>query len=249
MAIFASPNIVTDGLVLYVDPGNNKSYVSGSTTIADLSGENNNGTLANGVAYTDDNMGSLIFDGVNDYISISSNFNSFGNIIGNGFTIELWMKTTSNVYSQILGTTNNGNSVNISISTNRGVSSRDNLNSPGATQFYLRDVNGAFLVGYITTNIYDGLWHNIKWRIVDTTSSYFDCYVDGVLQQINYTDQETLTSWSNFDFSLLIGCLNNRGTASAFSNIEIAKTSIYNRALTEAEIKQSFNALRGRFGL
>jgi hypothetical protein len=37
MAFNYSPKIVTDGLVLYLDAANPKSYVSGSTTWVDMS--------------------------------------------------------------------------------------------------------------------------------------------------------------------------------------------------------------------
>jgi len=49
-----------------------------STTILDLSGRSNNGTLTNGPLYNNDNGGSLVFDGVNDYVSVPNfNINSF----------------------------------------------------------------------------------------------------------------------------------------------------------------------------
>ena len=59
--------MVTDGLVLYLNAADANSYVSGSTTWYDLAGSNN-GTLLNGVAYTGSNFGSLVFDGIDDYV-------------------------------------------------------------------------------------------------------------------------------------------------------------------------------------
>jgi hypothetical protein len=82
--------IVTDGLVLYLDAGNTASYPGSGTTWTDLSGNGNNGTLVNGVGYNSDNLGSLVFDGVNDYVSLPSiNTNS-------NFTLNFWTKRTSN---------------------------------------------------------------------------------------------------------------------------------------------------------
>ena len=65
------PRIVTDGLVLYLDAGNNKSYPGSGNTWYDISENGNNGTLVNGVGYNSSNKGSLVFDGVNDYIQTS----------------------------------------------------------------------------------------------------------------------------------------------------------------------------------
>ena len=66
MALAHSPKIITDGLVLCLDAGNAKSYPGSGTTWSDLSGNGNNGTLVNGVGYSN---GSLSFDGSDDYIS------------------------------------------------------------------------------------------------------------------------------------------------------------------------------------
>lgn len=75
------PKIVTDGLVLMLDPIISKSYPGSGNTIYDLSGWGNNGTI-NGATYWSDGRGSFYFDG-NDYVtgSISSLTN---------WTISLW---------------------------------------------------------------------------------------------------------------------------------------------------------------
>ena len=69
MALSHSPSIVTDGLVLCLDAGNPKSYPGSGTTWTDLSGNGNTGTLVNGVGYNSGNLGSLVFDGSNDYVN------------------------------------------------------------------------------------------------------------------------------------------------------------------------------------
>lgn len=74
MAFNFSPKIITDGLVLHLDAANPKSYMSGSTTWNDLSRNGNNGTLVNGVGFNSANNGSMVFDGVNDYVQTLSNF-------------------------------------------------------------------------------------------------------------------------------------------------------------------------------
>ena len=63
-------NIVTNGLVLYLDAANYQSYISGSTTWYDLSGNNNSGSLVNGPTYSSTNAGSIVFDGTNDYVGL-----------------------------------------------------------------------------------------------------------------------------------------------------------------------------------
>lgn len=68
MSFFNSPNIVTNGLVLAWDAANPKSYPGSGTTIYDLSGNGNHGTLYNGVGFSTNYKGILTFDGTNDYV-------------------------------------------------------------------------------------------------------------------------------------------------------------------------------------
>ena len=81
MAFNFSPKVVTDGLVLYLDAANPKSIVSGSTIWTDLSRGGNNGTLIGGPTFNSGNGGSIVFDGSNDYVSVSNNsvFNNLYN--------------------------------------------------------------------------------------------------------------------------------------------------------------------------
>ena len=84
MAFFHSPNIVTNGLVLALDAANPKSYPGSGTTIYDLSGNGNHGTLNNGVGFSTNYKGILTFDGVDDYVNCntpnlaSSNYTAMG---------------------------------------------------------------------------------------------------------------------------------------------------------------------------
>ena len=65
--IFAQ--VVTDGLVLYVDARNSSSYSGSGNTWNDLSGQGNNGTIT-GATYN--NSGWFNFDGSNDRINFSA---------------------------------------------------------------------------------------------------------------------------------------------------------------------------------
>ena len=72
MAVGYNPKIITDGLVLCLDAGNTKSYPGSGTSWSDLSGQGNTGTLVNGPTYSSADGGSIVFDGSNDYGSLSS---------------------------------------------------------------------------------------------------------------------------------------------------------------------------------
>lgn len=83
-------NIITDGLVLYLDTGYKNSYPGTGTIWTDLSGNNNNGSLlpsVGGPTYNSANGGSLVFDGVDDYVNIGTPSIGVGKI-----TVNAWVK-------------------------------------------------------------------------------------------------------------------------------------------------------------
>ena len=91
MALAHSPRLVTDGLVLCLDAGNTKSYSGSGTTWTDLGGNNNHGTLVNGVGYNSSNGGSLTFDGADDYVDLSTTYS-----LSAPWTLSAWIYPTFN---------------------------------------------------------------------------------------------------------------------------------------------------------
>ena len=86
MGLFHSPSLVMNGLVLCLDAGNTKSYPGSGTTWTDISRNGNTGTLTNGPTYSSANGGHIVFDGSNDYVSLSSGISSTDNL-----TYEAWV--------------------------------------------------------------------------------------------------------------------------------------------------------------
>jgi hypothetical protein len=97
-----NPTMVTDGLVLCLDAANGRSYPGSGTAWDDLSGNGNNGTLVNGVGYSGDNLGSLVFDGVNDYV------NNGTITTGGKITVNAWIKiNTGGIVQHIVDSSSN----------------------------------------------------------------------------------------------------------------------------------------------
>ena len=91
MAGFSGPNIVENGLVLALDAADKNSYVGSGTSWKDVSGNVNNATLTNGPTFSAANMGSIVFDGVDDYVN-----NSQLTITGNqSFSWGAWIRPTA----------------------------------------------------------------------------------------------------------------------------------------------------------
>lgn len=95
------PNIVKDGLVLYLDAANTKSYSGSGTTWYDLSGNNVNGTL-NGPTF---NNKTFEFNGIDNTISISNPINQ--NNLEQEWTVSSYINISDKV-SQCLLSINNG---------------------------------------------------------------------------------------------------------------------------------------------
>ena len=228
MALSHSPKIVTDGLVLALDAGNTKSYPGSGTTWTDLSGNGNNGTLTNGPTYSN---GSIVFDGINDYATVSS-------FTYTPYCLDFW------VYN------------NTQITANDGA-----VGGPSTYQTLFRNLSGLQLslggwAGEMTNetlHIYSGGkytyinqtipvgYHN--W-VYNWNGSNYDIWVDGVKKAAiaGSTGHATLTQQSSSNY-----VAHNASAYYFYGNIYGMK--IYTSQLSDAQVQQNFNALRGRFGI
>ena len=222
MAINYNPRIVTDGLVLALDAGNTKSYPGSGTTWTDLSGNGNNGTLVNGPTYSD---GSIVFDGINDYVSLVDNLGD-----PQQFSVSFWCYPTelnvnaNNNFRRIFLTpgssTNTTNVILIEQSAN--ISFR----IPGGStdNFQASGFSGINQWGYVTC-VYNQSHRQI----------YFNGVFKSQLAEAGVTVDFGSPQIVDPSFQIFKG------------NIAIFK--IYNRALTASEVQQNFNATRSRFGI
>lgn len=99
---FPEENIVTNGLILNIDPSKPSSYAGSGNTIYDLSGSNYNFALDSGITFDGLKSGSLYFDGTKKAIT---NFTW-----PNNFTVDITFKLYANsgyFFSRIISTGNN----------------------------------------------------------------------------------------------------------------------------------------------
>ena len=230
MSLGHGASIVRDGLVLHLDAANKKSYPGTGTTWNDLSGNGNNGTLINGVGYTTDNNGALVFDGVDNYVSCGNP--ALLNFGTSPFTLSFVCLRTASGFQ-------GGSYVNKGSGTYTGFGTRD-----GA--FYLHSSLGLFAKVGLNTTLNN--WSVETFVVNQTTSPYVLRYTNGLLNQLNY--QETpanLGSISNSN-NFVIG-LSQAGGIDRYFNGNFSICTAYNRALSDQEIQKNFNALRGRYGI
>ena len=231
MGVLYNSRIVTDGLVLCLDAGDKMSYPGAGTTWTDLSKQGNNGTLTNGPTFDSANGGSIIFDGTNDYVSITRN----SSITPNYISVCGWIKINSKSSSQFL--------LALPRSVNGGAS---------YMMYYSLSLDG--FVAYARTNS-TGTIQTTSTFSPDTGRWYFLCMTSNGSNLILFIDGEfeaSLSFSSVLEYSgstvLRIGSYDNQGTPT-YTNGNIPNVSIYNRALSAEEIKQNYKATKGRFGL
>ena len=219
MALAHSPSIATNGLALYLDAANIKSYPGTGTAWNDLSGNARNATINGTVSFTS-NYFSISSDST--YISLS---NSGLVPRTNDFTYSTWIYFNST--DSVDTIFENG-------------SWTDTLLFRFETNQFTVYAEGA-LRGTIAWTPVTGSWLNIVLRRASNTVS---CYINNVL---------TGTPFSmNLDIDLAnpnLWLMRSQHTTGQWTNGRISTFSIYNSALSDVQIGQNFNALRGRYSI
>lgn len=234
MGFYRGPHIVTDGLVLSLDAGNTKSYPGSGTTWFDKSGNNRNGTLTNSPTFS---SGSIVFDGVDDFVDITGSLSTFSFIQNTGiFTVSAWIRLTDLAGGARYFIGNNRNSV-----TEKGF----NIGYSGASgrlRYALTDGAVSILVVNAGNYFLDSSW--IFFTLIGNGTNSI-LYKNGI--QFSVSSNFGTLSTGDSTRALAIGRANDISTLEWQGNI--SQTSIYNRALTAQEIQQNYNATKSRFNL
>jgi hypothetical protein len=231
MSINYNTKIVKDGLVLYLDGGNVKSYPGSGTSCFDLSKSNITGDLQNGVEYSSDNGGTFVFDGTNTFLTSGSTLNDEANGLFAGDNLG-WSAFAWFSFPDTSGT--------------QGIMSRGGGTGSSATFVVwksetaaLARLRGGTTLNFIGSNLLFDTWYNIGITYDGTTPK---AYLNG-----DYINDMSIGSASLQNNNFLLGGVGD-GTGSSFIG-SISSTYVYNRGLTEDEVRQNFNALRGRYGI
>jgi hypothetical protein len=200
-------------------------------TLYDVSGNNNNATLVDGVAYNSSNLGSLVFDGVNDYLTISNNVSIRP---ASELTIEMVIYPTSTPasWSQLIGygqaNYTDGNYLLFleTASTTCRALARVNNTEYRCNTSFTAPLNQYTVVTF-------------TMRCGDAIRSYFN----GVADITASLPSGTFT----YNATTLPYQVASPGGSWFPGRIPLIR--MYNRALTASEVQQNFNAIRGRYGI
>lgn len=222
MSLGHGASIVRSGLVMYLDAANVKSYPGSGTTWSDLTRNSNIGTLTGGPTFDTANGGSIVLDGTDDYVSISCAPS----------TIRAYNSTTQFI---IKLPTYAGGQRNV-VSYRTGVSSLYIGKQSGGIFCYYNTLNTqGFTVGSIPNNA------TVCVAITcDAANNLLSTYINGTL-----AGSATRTGWNTaYNTTMTIG-----GSDIEYMLGNYYSFSHYNKVLSAEEVRQNFEALRGRYNI
>ncbi len=222
MSVKNRNSIVTDGLVFYVDAGNEDSYAGSGTTWSDLIGSND-GALTNGPTYNSGNAGSIVFDGINDHVYLAENSMSYPNT-SSDFTLSMFLKTTNGSSNKVIFQQENG-----------GGTGRSWLGLAADTDRFYCYLGGSRLE-LTSITVSDNTIYN---AIVKYDSGVLHIGYNGVWAQ-----SSTRSIDENATGNFILGA--GKSITNPMDG-NIYTVSIYDRALSSAEVLQNYNALKNRF--
>jgi len=215
MAVFAGPKIVKNGLILYLDTANEKSYPGTGSTWFDLSNSKANAQIINSPTFVFDGPKSYFsFDGIDDKmnsVDINQNYRDI-------FVVMEAEQTTG--INMIFGRYQN--------------------------QDYSLRLEGKALRVPPSVNIND--WHNNSISDVFINGNFNALANGGVSlgEKLNFirSHRSNETGFgTSFRYEISSDFLNRRFKG------KICMIICYNRKLTDSEVKQNFESLRGRYGI
>ena len=246
MAFSNGPDTSLNGIVFGLDAADRNSYPGSGNTWRNVAGSGYTGTFVNSPVFTGSlNQGVVGFNGLNSYVDISgltsNNDNAWtaDNSVGsNTFCYEIWVKTSDADGLVISKPWNGGGQYNITTSI---------------TSFTV--MVGANLTS--TINFANSLNNNV-WRqvVIWANATQIGYYLDG--GAFTGAQNHRLTggagSSGNATLPLLIMSLYPYGNGWAgntgFSVLgSVAIFRKYSRVLTISEVRENYNALKGRFNL
>lgn len=227
MACHSGPKVVNSGLVLHLDAANTRSYPKTGTAWKNAKG-NQNSTLLNGVAHSTNNQGVFLFDGIDDAVDFTAPN------LGTTTTVIMWVKLGAAYTNKMFF----------------GWKLYDVYCSAGELGFNTAggDCHGISAATVTALGLVDTWKHYVFEMRSDVSYTNNKIYINGVQQTLSQLRGSENAGNRNFNNGLgrIAGWLNDNSYRMPMS---CGKFSVYNRALTLAEIKQNFEATRGRYGI
>ena len=228
MGFFRGPNIVTDGLVLALDAASPRSYPGSGTSITNIK-NGADGTLSGSPTFSTDNLGTLGFNGTDQYMNLGTTVS----VPAVGFTVLMCIN---------IDDSQSASGWNYWFLQNANGSHKYEFGQYGTTgnRFHFKDnVNQAD--SGITADLDSSGFTIFHFGSTSDSKSFYS----------KNAAAKTLSSgtggWTGGD-DIVFNNLFYNGSSSYFG-ATIGNMLIYNKELSADEITQNYNALKPRFGL
>jgi len=216
---------VTDGLVLHYDAGQKHSHPRGGTIWYDLQ-NSNNATIVNGASIHSPYMGSLYFDGSDDYADF------YAPNLSTTATVEMWARV-SNFGGMYMGW------------------GTYDVYTPGSRLGYNTgnsDVYGLSSTSVSSLGLYGNWVHYIFEMRSDVSYTNNKIYINKVSQTLS--QQLSSESSGNRNFNSGNGRISGWRNSTGYPlRMNLAIFRVYNKSLSQTEINQNYDAHKNRFGL
>ena len=227
-------------IVKYVDDNKADSgtYQVGTVTVDlasrwhDLSISNNSAGLSNSPTYNSNYGGYFSFNGSTQTIPIGSILNAYP------FTVSFWashptswISTGSDGLYQLLNMSIASQRVSIGIVKVAGWTSGPTIMYGGSNHWSINAATAGMGTGFT----------NVVYVVYGSNNSSHAIYVNGVSQTMvnNGGAHGGTAGWQ----------IASNGNSAEYWPGNIASVQVYNKTLSQAEVNQNFNALRGKFGI
>lgn len=238
----------TNGLILLLDGINNtrNGHSTTTTTWEDLSGNNNDFNLNN--FNTTSSSGwqgeSLIFDGENDYLKSTNNFdfNSSKSLTIQFVDLNGTLYTNNDIGNLIIETSKDFNFNPKSFLVNFSEWASKTIG------FSLRKPDYNFQNDTEPLIENESISYTLTFNAENEYNNYVQMYKNSILRNINHNTTHN-TNLSDFTFNTYPMYIGARGGYSYFTKMRLASVRIYNRVLTEEEIRNSYEVDRVRFNM
>lgn len=231
---------IVSGSIINLDAGDWDADGTDETSFSgtawnDKSGNNHHATLTNGPAYSSNNGGYFLFDGSDDFATITSN-SSFQSLAD--FSLEMWIYPVTVSDDEMINLLYTSGS-NYKWDLRFGSGSSQNF------RFGVANSGGGYTSAQdLTTNTTTGTVPLNKWSHVvatfSSTNGSMNIYINGALTD---TKAGTFTTRTNGSENLLLA----KRTDGYHANIGIAQSRVYSKALTAQEVVQNFRATQGHY--
>ena len=227
-----SPGLITDGMIINLDAGNFVSYPAAGETWFDLSNRQNNATTINSPTFSNDGVGSIVFNGTSQAASTAAQTG----LGSSNRTVDIWFK----IVTRIATATNRI----LTLSADNGATDQTAMNlyytNTGQEDLVIAMGGSPFdCTIFLQTTPALNAWYNVTGSV---TGNVLSGYLNG---QFIASDTNTGSIGAN----PILQLARYNANYNQFANVKIASVKVYNRALTPEEVSQNFNATRARFGV